>query len=150
MRFVAVDVPPPGPGLTTLTRWTPPELRLPDGTVAVNCVEDEKVVEIDVVSRLTTDCETKFVPTRLITVFEVPAANTEGEMEVKAGWGVFDREIEGVGWSSAGRGIGDHNCIGSRGCLVICAQRDGQLSGIDKGNRVRLAAVSGRSAGEKI
>ena len=62
VNVCALDVPPPGGGLTTVTEAVPGDATSAAVTVAVSCVEETNVVASVVAFHFTVEVETKFVP----------------------------------------------------------------------------------------
>jgi hypothetical protein len=62
VKFTAFEVPPPGPGLVTVTVAGPAEAMAVAGIAAVNCVELTNVVATAVPPKLTTEEERKLAP----------------------------------------------------------------------------------------
>jgi hypothetical protein len=87
VKFIGLEVPPPGAGLVTVTTTMPAEATAA-GIAAVNCVEFTKVVADAAPPKLTIEPATKFVPVTVIVTAK-PAIEPLGEI-------VF---IEGVGLS---------------------------------------------------
>ena len=61
-KFIALEVPPAGAGLVTVTAGVPVEAMLEAGMAAVNCVELTNVVVGTAPPKLTVEDATKFVP----------------------------------------------------------------------------------------
>jgi hypothetical protein len=62
VKFTAFDVPPPGPGLVTVTAARPAEATAAAGIAAVNCVELTNVVATALPPKLMTEEERKLAP----------------------------------------------------------------------------------------
>jgi len=85
LKFTELEVPPPGLGLTTVREYVP-AASVEVGKVAVNCVEETKVVETFEPAKLITEGATKLLPVTVTGVFE-PTVAELGETEVTAGTG---------------------------------------------------------------
>lgn len=82
-------VPPPGPGVVTVTGMLAIAAMSVELTEIDNCVFDMNVVVLDTPFHLTTDDAIKFVPVT-VSVNPAPPANAfVGEIEVKLGTGLF-------------------------------------------------------------
>jgi hypothetical protein len=84
-KFIAVEVPPPGAGLITVTATVPAEATLEAGMAAVNCVELTNVVAGADPPKLTVDAATKFVPLIVSVKAASPATALFGEIALIAG-----------------------------------------------------------------
>lgn len=62
VKVTALEVPPPGVGLTTVMSAVPAVATFPTGTVAVSCVDETKVVAKAEPFQLTLDVEMKLLP----------------------------------------------------------------------------------------
>lgn len=62
VNVCALDVPPPGGGLTTVTEAVPGDATSAAVTVAVSCVEETNAVVREVAPQRTVEVETKLVP----------------------------------------------------------------------------------------
>jgi hypothetical protein len=83
VKLIALEVPPPGPGLVTVTADIPAEAMPEAGMAAVNCVELTNVVLAP--TKLTIEDATKFVPLIVSVKAAPPATAVFGEMEVIVG-----------------------------------------------------------------
>src|SRR5271154_3556843 len=92
MKSIAMEVPPPGAGLLTVTAIVPVEAMLAAGMAAVNCVELTNVVAGADPPKLTIEAATKLVPLIVSVEAAPPATEVFGEIEVIAG-----EVIAGVG-----------------------------------------------------
>ncbi len=72
-KFIALEVPPPGAGLVTVTATVPVEATLEAGMVVVNCVESTNVVAGADTPKLTVEPATKLSPL-IVSVKAVPPA----------------------------------------------------------------------------
>ncbi len=87
LKVLAVDVPPPGVGLVTVTCAVPAVERFAAGTDAVTLVLLPKVVVRAVPAQFTTVPETKFEPVTVRVKAAPPAVPLVGESEVTLGSG---------------------------------------------------------------
>lgn len=84
----AVEAPPPGDGLNTVTKIAPPAARLPMGTSAVTCVALTIVVVSATPFHFTTEPVTKFAPVSVNVKAAPPASAVVGESKLKVGEGL--------------------------------------------------------------
>jgi hypothetical protein len=87
-KFTALEVPPPGAGLVTVTAGVPAEAMAAAGMAAVNCVELMNVVAGADAPKLTIEAATKFVPLIVSVKAAPPAAAPFGEIVVTVGVGL--------------------------------------------------------------
>jgi hypothetical protein len=85
VKLIAVDVPPPGAGLVTVTASMPVEAMAAAGMAAVNCVELTNVVGIAAPPKLTIEAATKLVPLIVSVKAAPPATTVFGEIVVIVG-----------------------------------------------------------------
>lgn len=85
VKLIALEVPPSGAGLVTLTPGVPVEAILEAGMAAVNCVELTKVVAAADPPNLTVEAATKFVPVIVSVNAAPPATAMLGEIAVIVG-----------------------------------------------------------------
>jgi hypothetical protein len=78
VKLLAVEVPPPGAGLVTVTLTVPPRDMALAGITAVSCVALTKVVVSILPLKLTVEVETKPKPL-MVSVKPVPAGACDGE-----------------------------------------------------------------------
>jgi hypothetical protein len=88
VKLIALEVPPPGAGLVTVTAGVPVEAKLAAGMAAVNCVELTNVVAGADPPKWTIDAATKFVPLIVSVKAALPATVLFGEMVVMVGVGL--------------------------------------------------------------
>ena len=93
VKLIALEVPPPGAGLVTVTAGTPVELMLAERMAAVNCVELTKVVAVADPPKLTTEAATKFVPLIVSVKAALPATVLFGEIVVIVGVGLDPLDV---------------------------------------------------------
>ena len=91
----AFDVPPPGPGFTTVIDPVPAVATSAAGTVAVSCVDETNVVASDVAFPFTVDVETKLVPFTVKVKPPLPAVTQVGLIDVMAGTGLLIVKVTG-------------------------------------------------------
>ena len=84
-----MDVPPPGPGFTTVIDAVPAVATREAGTVTVSCVEEEDVGVRLVPPNLTTEPETKLVPVTVKVKLALPGMTQFGLIEVVVGTGLL-------------------------------------------------------------
>ena len=89
VNVCALDVPPPGLGLTTVTDAVPAVATREAGTVAVSWVEETKVVASAVPFQFTVEVETNLVPFTVKVKSALPAAVQVGLIEVVVGTGLL-------------------------------------------------------------
>ena len=90
VKIIALEVPPPGAGLVTVTAGVPAEAMLAAGMAAVNCVELTKVVASADPPKLTIEAATKFVPLIVSVKAALPATALFGEIVVIVGLDPLD------------------------------------------------------------
>ena len=83
------EVPPPGPGFTTVTEAVPTVAIRAAVTVAVSCVEETNVVVSAVPFHFTVEPETKLVPFTVSVNCGPPAVAQVGLIEVVVGTGLL-------------------------------------------------------------
>jgi len=88
VKLIALEVPPPGAGLVTVTAGVPVEAMLAAGMAAVNCMELTKVVAGADPPKLTVEAATKFVPLIMRVKAGLPATILCGEIVVMVGVGL--------------------------------------------------------------
>jgi len=93
VKVIALEAPPPGAGLVTVTAGVPVEAMLAAGMAAVNCVELTKVVATADPPKLTTEAATKFVPLSVSVKAAPPAAVLLGEIVVIVGVGLDPLDV---------------------------------------------------------
>jgi hypothetical protein len=87
VKVIALEVPPPGAGLVTVTAGVPVEAMLAAGMAAVNCVELTKVVASADPPKFSIEDATKFVPLIVSVKAAPPAMALFGEIVVIVGMG---------------------------------------------------------------
>jgi hypothetical protein len=97
VKFDAVEVPPPGAGLVTVTGNVPAVAMAVAGIAAVTCVELTNVVVAAVPLKFTTEVLMKPVPFTVRVKAAPPAVALEGDSEVMVGTG-FPADVENVRW----------------------------------------------------
>jgi hypothetical protein len=112
VNVCAVDVPPAGRGLNTVTEFEPAAVKSAAGTVAVRVVVFVKEVLSGVPFQLTTELLTKFVPVSVIPVATAPTVAELGAMDVSAGAGLLIAKLcpvdvppPGVGLKTVTEGV---------------------------------------------
>ncbi len=85
VKFIGLEVPPPGAGLVTVTASVAVEAMLEAGMAAVSCVELTNVVAGAAPPKLTIEAATKFVPLIVSVKAAPPATVLFGEMVVIVG-----------------------------------------------------------------
>jgi hypothetical protein len=85
VKFIGLEVPPPGAGLVTVTGSVPDEPMLEAGMAALNCVELRNVVAGAAAPKLTIEAATKLVPLIVSVNAAPPATALFGEMEAIVG-----------------------------------------------------------------
>jgi len=85
----AVDVPPPGPGFTTVIDAVPAVATREAGTVAVSWMDETNVVVSAVPFQFTVEVETKFVPFTVRVKSVLPVVTQFGLIEVVVGTGLL-------------------------------------------------------------
>ena len=88
LKAIALDVPPPGAGLVTVTDSVPVEAMLAAGMAAVNCVEFTNVVVGAAPPKLTIEAATKLVPLIVSVKAAPPPTVVFGEIVVIVGVGL--------------------------------------------------------------
>jgi hypothetical protein len=89
-KLATLDVPPPDPGLVTVTIAVPAEAMAAAGMAAVNCVELTNVVATAVPPKLTTDEERKFAPLTIRVNAGLPAKLLVGDILEIVGAGIVE------------------------------------------------------------
>jgi len=89
VNVCAFDVPPPGPGFTTVIEAVPGVAIRAAVTVAVSCVEETKVVVSAVAFHFTVEVETKFLPITVRVNCAPPAVAHVGLIELVVGTGLL-------------------------------------------------------------
>jgi hypothetical protein len=84
-----LDVPPPGPGFTTVMDAVPAVATFAAGTMAVSCVEETNVVVTAEPFQLTVEVETNLVPFTVRVKSELPAVTQAGLIEAVVGTGLL-------------------------------------------------------------
>jgi hypothetical protein len=87
VKIIALEAPPSGAGLVTVTAGVPVEAMLAAGMAAVNCVELTNVVVGAAPPKLTIEDATKFVPLIVSVKATPPATVLFGEIVVIVGVG---------------------------------------------------------------
>ena len=85
LKFIALEMPPLGAGLVTVTAGAPVETMLAAGMAAVNCVEFTNVVAVADPPKLTIEVATKLVPLIVSVKAAPPATVVFGEIVVIVG-----------------------------------------------------------------
>jgi hypothetical protein len=85
VKFIGLEVPPPGAGLVTVTAGVPVEAMAAAGMAAVNCVELTNVVVGAAPPKLTIEAATKLVPLIVSVRAAPPATALFGEIAVIVG-----------------------------------------------------------------
>jgi hypothetical protein len=93
VKLIALEVPPPGAGLVTVTAGVPVEAMLAAGMAAVNCVELTKMVAGTDPPKLTIEAATKFVPSIVSVKAAPPATILFGEIVVMVGVGLDPLDV---------------------------------------------------------
>jgi len=88
VKFMALEMPPPGAGLVTVTAGVPADAMAAAGIAAVNCVALTNVVAGAAPPKLTIEAATKFVPVIVSVKATPPAGVVFGEIEVMVGVGL--------------------------------------------------------------
>jgi hypothetical protein len=83
------EVPPPGPGFTTVTDAVPTAATLAAGTIAVSLIEETNVVVKGDPFQLTFEVETKLVPFTVRVNWALPAMVAFGLIELIVGIGLL-------------------------------------------------------------
>jgi hypothetical protein len=96
VKLIALEVPPPGAGLVTVTPGVPVEAMLAAGMAAVNCVELTNVVAGADPPKLTIEPATKFVPLIVSVKAAPPATVLLGEIAVIVGVGLDPLDTGGL------------------------------------------------------
>jgi hypothetical protein len=87
VKFTALEVPPPGGGVVTVTATVPAEAMAAVGMAAVSCLALTNVVVGDVAPKLTIEAATKFVPL-IVSVKGAPVTALLGKIVVIAAVGL--------------------------------------------------------------
>jgi len=95
VKVCAFDVPPPGPGFTTVIDAVLAVATSAAGTVAVSCVDETNAVASDVAFHFTVDVETKFVPFTVKVKPPLPAVTQLGLIDVVVGAGLLMVKVTG-------------------------------------------------------
>jgi hypothetical protein len=93
VKAIALEVPPPGAGLVTVTAGVPVEAMLAAGMAAVNCMELTNVVAGADPPKLTIEPATKFVPLIVSVKAALPASVLFGEIEAIVGAGIDPLDV---------------------------------------------------------
>jgi hypothetical protein len=96
VKFIRLEVPPPGAGLVTVTASVPAEAMLAAGMTAVNCAELTNVVAGADPPKLTIEAATKFAPLIVIVKAAPPDTLLFGEIVVIVGVGLDSLDGGGV------------------------------------------------------
>jgi hypothetical protein len=88
VKLIALEVPPSGAGLVTVTAGVPVEAMLAAGMAVVNCVESTKVVAGADPPKFTVEPATKFIPLIVSVKAAPPATVLFGEIVVMVGAGL--------------------------------------------------------------
>jgi hypothetical protein len=88
VKLIALEAPPPGAGLVTVTAVVPVEAMVAAAMAAVNCVELTNVVASADPPKLTIEAATKFVPLIVNVKAAPPATLMFGEIVVIVGGGI--------------------------------------------------------------
>jgi hypothetical protein len=87
VKFIALEVPPPGMGFVTVTAGVPTEAMAAAGIAAVNCVELTNVVVRAVPPKVTIEPAMKFVPLIVSVKAAAPTGAVFGEIVAIVGAG---------------------------------------------------------------
>jgi hypothetical protein len=87
VKFIVLEVLPPGAGLVTVTASRPVAAMLAAGMLAVNCIELTKVVASADPPKFAIEAATKFVPLIVSVKAAPPAMALFGEIVVIVGMG---------------------------------------------------------------
>jgi len=93
VKLIALEEPPPGAGLVTVTAGVPVEAMLAAGMAPINCVELTNVVASADPPKLIIEAATKFVPLIVRVKGTPPATVLFGEIVVMAGVGLDPRDV---------------------------------------------------------
>src|SRR2546422_830990 len=110
MRLTALDVPPPGGGLNTVTRAVPAVTRSVAGITAVSCVAETYVVARSAPSPRTPAPATKFVPVTVSVNAGAPATAKTGFSPVVVGAGFTIVRVCGFDAPPPGAGLTTVTC----------------------------------------
>jgi hypothetical protein len=88
VKVRALEVPPPGAGLKTVTLAVPPDMISEAGITAVSCVAETYVVARAAPFHQATEFGTKPLPDRVMVKDASPAVADGGEMPVRTGTGL--------------------------------------------------------------
>ena len=105
LKTTAVEVPPPGVGLITVTLALPAVAMSEARMAAVSCVALTKVVVFALPLNWTTDVETKFVPLTVRVNAAPPAVAPVGDSEVIAGAGLLTVNVAAAEVPPPGAGL---------------------------------------------
>lgn len=105
VNVCALDVPPPGPGFTTVTDAVPGLAIRAAVTVAVSCVDETNVVVSAVPFQFTVEVETKFVPATVKVNCAPPAVAQVGLIELVVGTGLLIVKVCGLDVPPPGLGL---------------------------------------------
>jgi hypothetical protein len=105
VNVCALDVPPPGPGFTTVTDAVPGVAIRAAVTVAVSCVDETNVVVSAVPFQFTVEVETKFVPVTVKVNCAPPAVAQVGLIELVVGTGLLIVNVCGFDVPPPGAGF---------------------------------------------
>ena len=105
VNVCALDVPPPGPGFTTVTDAVPGLAIRAAVTVAVSCVDETNVVVSAVPFQFTVEVETKFVPVTVNVNCGPPAVAQVGLIAVVVGTGLLMVNITALDVPPPGAGF---------------------------------------------
>jgi hypothetical protein len=105
VNVCAVDVPPPGVGVNTVTEDVPTRATSDAGTVAVSEVALPNTVTSAVPFQFTTEPLTKLVPVTVSVNVESPAVAEVGRMDVRTGAGLLTVNVCADEVPPAGRGL---------------------------------------------
>ena len=105
VKVKALEAPPPGAGLTTVTLAVPGAVTSEAGTLAVNCVLETKVVVRAVPFQLMVASLTKLVPVAVRVNWPLPAAIELGEMLVSVGAGLLMVKVKALEVPPPGAGL---------------------------------------------
>jgi len=105
VNVCALDVPPPGLGLTTVIDAVPAVATRDAGTVAASWVEETKLVARGAPFQFTVEVETKLVPFTVKMKSALPAAIQVGLIEVVVGTGLLIVNVTEFDVPPAGGGL---------------------------------------------
>ena len=104
-KLAAVEVPPPGTGLDTVTESLAAVATSVAGMVAVNAVELTNVVDTGLALKLTTELALKLEPLTESVNAGLPTAILVGEMLFKTGSGLFTVKVDAAEVPPSGAGF---------------------------------------------